>query len=40
MKKLIDAFMIWAEALGKARAAATLTRMGKYDEAKKLMLIE
>lgn len=27
-----------AESLGKARAAATLSRMGKYEEARRLML--
>ena len=29
--------MVFAESLGKARAAATLSRMGKYEEARKLM---
>ncbi len=27
-----------AESLGKARAAATLSRMGRYEEARRLML--
>ena len=30
----------WVEAMGRARAASALSRMGKHEEAKALMLSE
>lgn len=35
--KLWDWLMSFAEELGKARAATTLSRMGKYEEARRVM---
>lgn len=36
MKKFMDAFYAFLEALGQARAATALTRAGKIDLAKQL----
>ena len=36
--KLWQYFIDLVESLGRARAAASLTRMGKYEEARQLML--
>lgn len=36
--KLWQLLMDFAEAFGRARAAASLSRLGKYDEARKLIL--
>lgn len=38
--KFWNFLMEMAESFGKARAAATLSRMGKHDEARRLMLLE
>ena len=38
--KFWNYLMYFAESFGKARAAATLTRLGKYEEAKALMLMD
>jgi hypothetical protein len=37
MKKIWIYLMSVAESFGKARAATTLARMGRYDEARNLM---
>jgi len=37
MKKIWNYLMSVAESFGKARAATTLARMGKYEEARKIM---
>ncbi len=38
MKKIWNYLMFMAESLGKARAATTLARMGKYEEARQIMV--
>jgi hypothetical protein len=37
MNRLFSGFFLFFEALGKARAAAELSRLGKYDEAKRIV---
>lgn len=38
--KIWNFLMEVAESFGKARAAATLSRMGRHEEARKLMLLD
>ena len=40
MKRVGYWVLDWFEAIGRARAASALSRMGKYEEAKALMLSE
>ena len=40
MKRVGYWVLDWFEAIGRARAASVLSRMGKYEEAKALMLSE
>jgi hypothetical protein len=36
MKNLWESILMFLESMGRARAAAELTRLGKYDEARRL----
>lgn len=38
MKNLFKKFLAFCESLGRARAATTLTRQGKFEEARQVML--
>lgn len=38
MKTIFNYFISFCESIGKAKAASVLARMGKYDEAKKIMV--
>jgi hypothetical protein len=40
MKTLINKFLSYCDILGKVRAAGVLARMGKYEEAKRIMTNE
>lgn len=37
LDRFFNAIFIFCEAVGKARAAAELSRMGKYEEAKRIV---
>lgn len=37
MKKIWDYLMAMAESFGKARAATVMARMGKYEDARRIM---
>lgn len=38
MKRFLDKLLNWFEAMGRARAAAELSRQGRYKEAQALIL--
>jgi hypothetical protein len=40
MKSILDRFLSYCDMLGKVRAAGVLARMGRYEEAKRIMINE
>ena len=36
MKTIWESFLLFLESIGRAKAAAELTRLGRFDEARKL----